>query len=218
MGRRPAQPVTRERILDEAIRLADEEGLAALSMRRIARALGVEAMALYNHVANKEAILDGLVDRVLGEMDLPEPHDDWRSGMRRRAASARAAFARHPWAIGLVEARPRGSSPRRLGYYDRVLGALRAAGFDARAAMRAFAIVDAYLYGFLVQERSLAFEDESSLRDVGADLLRQTAGAYPHLTEATREALAGGYDFAAEFEHGLELILDALDAERSGKG
>lgn len=209
--------VTRERILDTAMGLADAEGIESLSMRRIAGELGVEAMALYNHVANKDAILDGLVEIVLGEIELPLPDEDWKAGMRRRARSARAVYARHPWAVGLLEARPSNSSARRLGYYDAVLGSLRSAGFDDRLAMRAFSILDAYIFGFIVQERSLAFDDEASLGDVGKDLLDQMAGAYPHLTAATTAAMEGGYDFAEEFRFGLDLLLDALERERDGR-
>lgn len=208
------EPVTQARILDIAMRLADEGGLPALSMRRIAAELGVEAMALYNHVAGKGAILDGLVERVLADIALPEPSDSWQEGMRRRAVSARAVFRRHPWAMGLVEARPRDSSARRLGYYDAVLGSLRRAGFGSRLAMRAFSIVDAYIYGFIVQEQSLAFDDASSLADVGTDLLRQTAEDYPHLAAVTREAMAEGYEPSAEFEVGLDLILGSLERAR----
>lgn len=208
------EPVTRERILEVALRLADAEGLPALSMRRIAGELGVEAMALYNHVANKDAILDGLMEQVLSEIELPDAEGDWKEGMRRRAESARAVFARHPWAMGVLEARPQNSSPQRLGYYDRVLGSLSSAGFDSRLAMRGFSILDAYIYGFIFQEQSLAFDDEESLQEVGTDLLRQMAEAYPNLTAATRDAMGEGYDYAEEFRFGLDLIIDALERAR----
>lgn len=208
------EPVTRERIIDAAVRVADAEGVHALSMRRLGRELGVEAMALYNHVANKDAILDGIVEAVLTEIDVPSPDDDWKEAMRRRAASAREVFGRHPWAMGILESRPQNSSPQRLGYYDAVLGALHTAGFDSRLAMRAFSILDAYIFGFILQEQSIAFEDDDSLQEVGEDLLRQMAGAYPHLTAATTDAMAEGYDYAAEFAFGLDLILDAVEQHR----
>ncbi|NNF10472.1 MAG: TetR family transcriptional regulator [Acidimicrobiia bacterium] len=208
------EPVTEERILAAAVRLADAEGVDALSMRRLGRELGVEAMALYNHVANKDAILDGLVEVVLAEIETPAPDDEWKDAMRRRAASARAVFLSHPWAIGLLESRPQNSSPRRLGYYDAVLGALSRAGFDSRLAMRAFSAIDAYVYGSILQELALAFDDDASLQEVGADLMEQMASSYPHLTAATGDAMADGYDHAEEFMFGLELLIDAFERKR----
>ncbi len=209
---RPA--VTRERILDTALALADEDGIDALSMRRIGRKLGVEGMALYNHVANKDEILDGIVERVLAEIPLPADDGDWKEEMRERAVAARRVFLRHSWAIGLLEARYAGSSPARLGYYDAVLGCLRSAGFTPTLSMRAFSIIDSFLYGFILQELSLPFDDPESLEEVGEDLLRQMADAYPHLTEATVAAMADGWDYVEQFQFGLDLILDALAAQR----
>lgn len=212
------EPLSRERVLAAALQLADEHGLEALTMRSLGRQLGVEAMSLYNHVAGKDDILDAIVERVLAEIVLPSPGVDWKTAMRVRAASARQVFSRHPWAIGLLESRVENSSPQRLGYYDRILGALREAGFSNDLAMRGFSVLDAYLYGFILQERSLAFEDDAGLEEVGADLLRQMADAYPHLTAVTREALAAGYDFAEQFAFGLDLILDALERRRDEQG
>ena len=185
-------------------------------MRRLGRELGVEAMSLYNHVESKDDVLRGIIDLVLAEIDVPHPGDDWAEAMRRRATSARAVFGRHPWAIGILERHSEDSSPRRLGYYDAVLGALREAGFGPRTAMRGFTVLDAYIYGFILQESSLAFDDQESLEDVGEDLLRQMADAYPHLTEATRMVLEQGYDRGDEFGYGLDLIIEALDRRRGG--
>lgn len=211
------EPVTEERIIRAALHIADVEGLDALSMRRLGTELGVEAMALYNHVANKDAILDGLIEVVVGEIAVPDPGEDWRHAMTRRALSAREVFRRHPWAMGLVESRSQNSSPQRLRYYDAVLGALRAAGFDNRLAVRAFSILDGYIFGKILQELNLAFDDDASLQEVGADLLDQMAAEYPHLTAATSDAMAGGYDHEEEFLFGLELIIDALDQRRAGR-
>ena len=208
------EPLSRDRILQAAIELADERGFAALSMRKLGERLGVEAMSLYNHVANKDALLDGLVEAVLAEIDVPTPDEDWKEGMRRRAASARTVFLRHPWAMGILESRPQNSSPQRLGYYDAVLGALHNAGFDSRLAIRGFSILDAYIYGFILQELGLAFDDDASLQEVGEDLMQQMADAYPHLTKATADTLSDGYDFAAEFRFGLDLIIEALQSVR----
>ena len=161
------EPLGRAVVLQAALGIADCEGLDALSMRRLGQALKVEAMSLYNHVANKDDLLDGIVDLVLSEMDLPRPGDEWKDAMRRRARSARDVLSRHPWAIGLLESRTSNSSPRRLGYYDAVLGVrLRGAGFSNQLAMRAFSILDAYIAGFIVQQRSLAFRDDADLQRV----------------------------------------------------
>jgi AcrR family transcriptional regulator len=208
-------PVTRERILDAALALADEGGLEALSMRRIGKALGVEGMALYNHVANKDAILDGIVERVLAAIPVPSPDGDWREEMRERAVVARRIFLQHPWAIGLLEARHANSSPARLGYYDAVLGSLRNAGFTPTLSMQAFSVIDSFLYGSIVQELSLAFDDDDSLQEVGDDLLRQMADAYPNLTEATMQAMQDGWDHSEQFQFGLDLILSALARARN---
>ncbi len=203
-------PVTRERVLDAALALADEGGLETLSMRRIGKALGVEGMALYNHVADKDDILDGIVERVLAEIPPPSTEGEWKSEMRERAVAARRVFLKHPWAIGLLEARHAGSSPTRLGYFDAVLGCLRAAGFSPTLSMRAFSIIDSFLYGFILQELSLPFDDSAGLEEVGEDLLRQMADAYPHLTEATVQAMEDGWDYSEQFRFGLDLILGAL--------
>lgn len=207
-------PLSRERIIAAAIDLADESGIDAVSMRKVGQRLGVEAMSLYNHVASKDDMLDGIVEAILGLIDVPSPDDEWRDAMRRRASSARAVFLQHPWAMGILESRPQNSSPQRLGYYDAVLGALTRAGFGNRLAMRAFSMLDAYIFGFILQELALAFNDDESLQEVGEDLMRQMAEAFPHLTRVTAEAMADGYDFAGEFSFGLDLIIESLERRR----
>lgn len=202
--------LTRDRVIEAALALADEGGLEALSMRRIGKALGVEGMALYNHVANKDDILDGIVERVLAEIPNPSAEGAWKDEMRQRAVTARQLFLSHPWAIGLLEARYANSSPTRLGYFDAVLGCLRVAGFSPTLSMRAFSTIDSFLYGSVVQELSLPFDDSQGLEEIGEDLLRQMADAYPHLTEATIQAMADGWDNTEQFEFGLDLILDSL--------
>jgi len=212
----PRTRLTRERVLHAAIALADAEGPEALSMRRIGRTLGVEAMSLYNHVAGKDDLVDGIIQYVLGEMEVPSPREEWRTAIRTRARSAREVFARHPWAMGLLESRSTDSSPLRLGYYDSVLGSLREAGFDTATAIRAFSIVDAFIFGFILQELSLAFGNTEELDEVGTDLLRQLAGSYPYLAEATTFAMESGYDRAVEFEFGLDLIVGGLERILAG--
>lgn len=213
--KRPA--VTRDRVLDAAFALADEAGLQAVSMRRIGKQLGVEGMALYNHVKDKEDILDGIVERVLSEIPLPSTDQDWKDAMRARANAARHVFLQHRWAVGLLETRSANSSPARLQYFDAVLGCLRGAGFAATLAMRAFSTLDSYIYGAILQEVTLPFDTPDSLEAIGDDLLAQMGSAYPHLTEATVRAMEDGWSRADQFRFGLDLVLDALEQHRGGQ-
>ncbi|MFE7529311.1 TetR/AcrR family transcriptional regulator [Kitasatospora sp. NPDC057542] len=213
-GRRgkPARtPLSRERVIRAAVEVADEKGSAALTMRAIAQPLGVEAMSLYHHVAGREEILDGMVDAVFGEIELPSHGADWKSAMRRRAVSARAALLRHPWAIGLMDSRAQ-PGPATLRHHDAVIGALRAGGFSVPMTAHAVSLIDSYLYGFVLQEVSLPFKGGTEPAEVaGAILSGMPADAYPHLAElATEHVLRPGYGYADEFAFGLALILDAL--------
>ncbi|MEU3572574.1 TetR/AcrR family transcriptional regulator [Kitasatospora sp. NPDC036755] len=213
-GRRgtPARtPLSRERVIRAAVELADEKGSAALTMRAIAQPLGVEAMSLYHHVAGREDILDGMVDAVFGEIELPPLGTDWKSSMHRRAVSARAALLRHPWAIGLMDSRVR-PGPATLRHHDAVLGALRTGGFSVPMTAHAVSLIDSYLYGFVLQEVALPFKGGAESAEVaGAILDGMPADAYPHLAElATEHVLKPGYDYADEFAFGLALVLDAL--------
>jgi AcrR family transcriptional regulator len=212
----PRLPLTRNRILRTAIALADEAGIESLSMRRLGQALGVEAMSLYHHVANKEDLLDGMVDVVFGEVELPSREGDWRTAMRRRADSFRAVLARHRWAIGLVDSRT-APGPATLRHHDAVLGCLRGAGFSVELAAHAFAALDSYLYGFALQERNLPFEAGEQTAELAEAILAQLpAEEYPHLVELTVDhVLQPGYDFGNEFAFGLDLVLDGL--ERAGQ-
>ena len=205
-------PLNRERVLQAAVALADGTGVDALSMRRLGETLGVEAMSLYNHVANKEDLLDGMVDVVFGEIDLPAAGEPWRPAMRRRAVSMRAALTRHRWAIGLLESR---TSPGAvtLRQHDAVLGCLRGAGFPVALAGSAFSVVDSYVYGFALQEQALPFDDPEQTTELAeAMLARFPAGAYPHLVEFMVVRTGGGdYEFGDEFDFGLDLVLDGLE-------
>ena len=205
-------PLSRQRVLRAAVALADAQGIGALTMRRLGQALGVEAMSLYKHVANKDAILDGIVDAVIQEIDLPEPGADWRTGMRQRARSAREVYARHPWALTLLQSRVN-PGPAALRYYDGVLGSLRRGGFSVAMAAHAFTVLDSYIIGFAVQEQSLPFDvGEGGATDVTEAILQEMpVEDLPHLTEmAVEHVLKPGYSFAGQFEFGLDLILDAL--------
>ena len=205
-------PLNRQRVLDAAVTLADRDGVAALSMRRLAQELGVEAMSLYHHVANKDAILDGIVDVVFAEIELPDAEAGWREAMRRRAISVRDALRRHPWATGLMESRPT-PGPANLRHHDAVLGVLRGAGFPLELTAHAYALLDSYIYGFALQESSLPFHTPEETAEVAQSIMAEYAAAdYPHLTEiAVDHVLQPGYDFGNEYLFGLDLILDGLE-------
>jgi AcrR family transcriptional regulator len=216
-GRTPRASLSKERVLRAAVALADAGGIAALSMRRLAEELGVEAMSLYHHVADKEEILDGMVDAVFGEIELPSGGAGWRAALRVRASSTRAALSRHPWALGLMESRAT-PGPATLRHHDAVLGCLRGGGFSVAQAARAFALLDAYVYGFALQEQSLPFDTAAELPgEVAQAFHQQLADQYPHLTEMLLEhVMKPGYAFAKEFELGLDVILDGLEQLRHG--
>jgi AcrR family transcriptional regulator len=218
-GPRPTQkrtPLSRERALHAAVELADDEGIDAVTMRKLAQALGVEAMSLYHHVANKSDILDGMVDLVFSEIDLPDEGADWTVAMTDRSRSVRAALLRHRWAIGLMESR-KSPGPATMRHHDSVIGACRRAGFSVEMTAHAFSLMDSYIYGFVLQEVGLPFDDGDDLGELIDSIMPQDmAEVYPHFAELTSEfILRPGYSYSDEFEFGLRLILDALDAERS---
>ena len=207
-------PLTRERVLRAAIRVADRHGIESLSMRKLGHELGVEAMSLYNHVRNKVDMLDGMVDVVFSEIDLPADGVDWRTAMRKRAISARQALLRHPWAIGLMESRAT-PGPATLRHHDSVLGSLRTAGFSVDMAAHAYSVLDGYIYGFTLTELTLPFSNTEGAADVGEIAGNMLEGfrpaEYPHLTEmAIDRATKPGYNYGDEFEYGLDLILDGI--------
>jgi AcrR family transcriptional regulator len=209
-------PLSRPRVLEAAVALADEGELDAFSMRRLAQELGVVPMALYKHVANKDELLDGMVDVVFAEIESPSIDGDWRSAMRRRAISAREALKRHSWAIGIMETRSPG--PANLRNHNAVMGCLREAGFSFAAAIHAYSVQDAYIYGFALQEKTLGFERPE---DAGEAAQRRAAaigalGDFPYLAEIVAKLPESGFDSAVEFAWGLDLILDGLDRLRSG--
>jgi AcrR family transcriptional regulator len=206
-------PLTRERVLAGAVALADEIGIEAFTIRKLATALDVKPMTIYHHVVNKEAILDGMVDRVFDEIDRPPTDTDWKSAMRRRALSARAVLARHPWAAPLMESRT-SPGPATMGHHDAVIGCFRRGGFSVAMTAHAYALVDAFIYGFALQEANLPATEGEAMAELAESVMEPfPAGDLPHLTEFTTEhVLQPGYDFGTEFEFGLDLILDGLEA------
>ncbi len=207
----PRAPLNRERVLRAAVELADEGGIESLTMRELGLRLGVEAMSLYNHVANKDDMLDGMVDLVVGEIDLPSDEVDWKDAMRRRAISAQAVFSRHPWASALVDSRE-SSGLERLRYFEWVIGTLRRAGFPIELAAHAFSLLDSYIYGFGRQQLNMSAGGGAEPEEMAEAFLSAIpADEYPYLREMIVEyAMDGGYDDKADFEFGLGLILDGL--------
>lgn len=213
--RRKRAALTREKILLAAIELADKDGLQGLSMRKLGQALGVEAMSLYNHVSNKEDVVDGMVDLAVAEIEVPTD-GDWKENMRGRAHSAREVFARHNWLIGVMESRTN-PGPATLRYHDAVIGVLRRGGFSVAMAAHAFAALEAFMFGFALQEMTLPMDTAEDITDMAGALLDPLPPeSLPHLRELVAEhILQPGYAFSEEFEFGLELVLDALDRART---
>ncbi|MGW5482766.1 TetR/AcrR family transcriptional regulator [Streptomyces sp. NPDC004008] len=205
------ETLTRQRVLHAAVELADTGGLETLSMRRLGEALGVEAMSLYNHVTNKEDLLDGMVDLVFGEVELPTPGDDWRQAMRQRAVSMRLVLSRHRWAIGLMESRST-PGPATLRHHDAVLGCLRQGGFSLALTAHAVSVLDSYIYGFALQEKALPFDTPEETAELAESIMSGFGdGEYPYLAEiATAHVMRPGYAYSDEFAFGLDLILDGL--------
>jgi AcrR family transcriptional regulator len=211
----PRVPLSRKRVFQEAVVLADGRGLGSLTMRALGEEFGIEAMSLYHYVANKEELLDGMVDVVFSEIELPTTAVDWRTAMRRRAISTREALTRHRWAVGLLQSRT-SPGPAGFGLVNAVLGCLREAGFSVENAVHAYSVLDAYIYGFALQEKTLPVDTPEELAEAAESMRRRfSAAEYPHIAETiTEQVTKSGYDFADEFEFGLDLILDGLERLR----
>ena len=204
-------PLNKDRVLRAALAIADSGGITSLTIRSLAKELGVKPMAVYHHVTNKDEILDGLVDLVFAEIELPSPAGEWRQEISKRAHSARRVLSRHPWSIALLESRT-SPGPATLRHHDSNIATLRAGGFTIAQTAHAYALLDAFIYGFAVQEASLPFEGPDGAAEFAEPIMAlMGSGEYPHLVElATEHALQPGYDFADEFDFGLDLVLDGL--------
>lgn len=212
----PRTPLSRARIVAAATRVADEGGLAAVSMRSVARALGAEAMSLYHHVSGKEELLDLLADVAFEQIPLLEIGTPWRPAMTSRAHAMRAVLKKHPWALTLLESRSH-PGPAVLRHHDRVLGILRQDGFGLALAAHAYSVLDAYIYGFVLTELSLPFTPETGPEPF-ADGLALSAADHPHLAEMLQQMVLGeDYAFGNEFGYGLDLVLDQLELRRAGQ-
>ena len=214
----PRAPLSKERVLETAVRFADRHGIESLSMRKLADELGAGAMSLYHYVPNKEQLIDGMVDIVFSEIEPPSLELDWKTAMRRRALSTREVLSRHRWAVGLMEGRMN-PGPASIRIREAILGCLREAGFSLEMTIQAYSVQDAYIYGFALQERSLPFEtaeESTTMAEATIQHVDDLAKAFPYLAEVVAGHVATvGYDFTAAFEYGLDLILDALDERRN---
>lgn len=208
--------LSRQRLVVEAIRLADREGVNGLSMRRLAGELGAGAMSLYHYVASKDELLDAMIDSIYEEIELPPEETDWQSAIRRRAVSARQVLVSHPWAIGLLESRT-SPGPANLRHHEAVFACLRRAGFPILMATHANWLLDSYVYGFALQEASLPFDTAGELSVMITDvyLPQLLPEEFPYLNESAAALVAAGYDPAEEFIFGLDLILSALEPLRA---
>ncbi len=218
VGRRSAEatnraPVNRDRTLEVALAVADGEGIEAVTMRRLARELGVEAASLYHHVNGKDQILDGLVDVVAAEIELPKHPADWRESVSQRAHHTRAVLLRHPWAVSLMASRT-SPGPATLGLLEAGIRCFREGGFSVPMAAHAISTVDSYVHGFVLQEVNLPFRGESELAAMTAAIMEAfPASEFPYLFELTVEhVLQPGYDYGKEFDTGLTVVLNGVAA------
>jgi AcrR family transcriptional regulator len=214
----PRAPLSRERVLSAAVRLADEGGFESLTMRKLGRELGVQAMSLYNHVANKDDIRYGILEAVLSEVELPGG-PDWKAAIRTTAVSHHDVLLRHPWAAPLMMSAPR-VSPARLRWMEALLRTLREAGFSANMTHYAYHALDSHIIGFTLWQVSFPFDTREELLDLAQDFLRAIpADEYPYVIEHAHEHLAEpDPDSPSAFDFGLDLILDGLERLRAAGG
>ncbi len=206
--------LTRERIVEAAVALAESEGFDSLSMRNLAADLGAAPMALYRHVTNKDDLVDGMVDAVFAEMYPPAIGGNWQAELRKRGASARAALQRHRWAVGLMESRLH-PGPASAVHHNATMGCLREAGFPFREAVHAYNLLDSFTYGFALQEQTIPFESPEESGEVAKTTVGERGDEFPYLAEVVQELGVRGYDYTEEFEFGLEFILDGLERLKS---
>jgi AcrR family transcriptional regulator len=207
------RPLTRERVLEAAIRLADEAGIESLSMRKLGQELGVEAMSLYNHVQNKDEVLDGIVEAVVREVELPSDEKDWKAALRRHAISSHDALMRHSWAAGLWWRRAEGRDRMRGAEF--MLSTLREAGFSEGLTYHGYHVLVGHILGFTLQAQSFPIESREELQKLAAEFLQDfPADEFPYLAEHIRQHVDPGESDEGAFEFGLDLILDGLERLR----
>lgn len=206
----PRPPLTRERVLRAAVTMADEHGLASVTMRALGEALGVQAMSLYNHVSGKDDILDGIVDLVVAEIEVPSRSAPWRGAMAARAVSAHAVLLRHPWACALLMSRVN-VGPAMLRYVDATVGCLHGAGFSLPMADHGWNALDSYIYGFTLHKLNFPFEADEYAKVAAAYLPSLSAAQFPAMRALTELVASGGHDGLHDLEFGLDLLLDGLE-------
>lgn len=204
-----AVALTRDRIVHTAVAVADRGGFECLSMRALAQEIGSAPMSLYRHVANKEDLLDAMVDVVFSEMYVPAIKQDWKRELRKRGISARAALRNHPWAVGLMESRLHPGEASAV-HHNATMGCLREAGFPFRKAVHAYNLLDAYTYGFALQEQTIPFETPEESGEMAVTTVGERGDEFPYLAEVVSEFGKRGYDYTEEFEFGLDFILNGL--------
>jgi len=207
-----ANSLNRDEIVRAAVDVADEDGFDSLTMRNLAEELNTAPMSLYRHVHNKEDLLDGMIDIVFSEIRDPAIGGDWKSELRQRGISAREALLRHRWAIGNMEDRM-SPGPASAQHHNATMGCLREAGFSFRDAVHAYSALDSYTYGFALQEKTIPFQTPEESAEMAKATLGDTGALYPYIAEVVEEFAKDGYDYAKEFEFGLDLILDALERQ-----
>ena len=212
-GEATRAPLTADRVLQGALDLADRIGIEAFTIRKLAAELGTKPMTIYHHVPNKESIIDGIVDMVFAEIELPPEDQPWKDAIRTRCISAREVLARHRWAPPLMESRT-SPGPATLRHHDAVLGCFRRGGLSLPLTAHGYAIVDSFVYGFAMQEANLPFHGDEDIASLAEDIVASLpADALPHLTEFTAEhVLRPGYSFGVSFGFGLDLLLDGIES------
>jgi AcrR family transcriptional regulator len=210
-GAERRETLTRQRVLEGAVDLADREGIEAVSMRRLGQELGIEAMSLYTHVRSKDDLLDGMVEVVMGQVSPVTGEDGWKADLRAAILNARAVLLRHPWTTDVIETRT-APGPTMLRQYDTVMGILRGGGFSLELTHHALHLLGSRLLGFT---RELFDDSPNPDPEVAAMIARQLGPTHPHVAEmalaATHEGGLGGCDTDVEFVFALEVILDGLE-------
>ncbi|HEY5683952.1 MAG TPA: TetR/AcrR family transcriptional regulator C-terminal domain-containing protein [Acidimicrobiia bacterium] len=206
------QTLTRERVVEGAVVLADEIGIEALTIRKLAAALGTKPMTIYHHVPSKDEIVDGMVEIVFSEIATPPEDEDWKPAMRIRCVSAREVITRHRWAAPLMESRT-SPGPENLGHHEAVLACLRRGGLSWQMTAHAYAVLDAFVYGFAFQEATLPSQMDGEFVEVAQDIAAAfDPESFPHLVGFTvNHVFQPGYDFGDSFAFGLDLILDGIE-------
>ena len=210
--------LTQRAIIEAAAEVADAGGVAAVTMRSVAKVLGVEAMSLYYHLANKDALLDSLADWVFEQITLPDLKDHWRIEMMKRAHSARSVLSKHPWALGMLESRPT-PGEKLLRHHDRILGCLLGGGMTPVLAAHAFSAIDSYIYGFVLTEASISSSPENLVEEGFSAEVAKQAEKYPNMALIAMAAVNDyNFTFEDEFDYGLNLILDGFEERLHSQG